>query len=128
MNTMKKKDSITGLLFFALSVVAPLLGARPSALVPARPPFLLAAEESQQEEGPSEAVIRKLAAMMPEQNFKRGEKQVSKGGAAPEGTTVYPVQILNSDGTVAFDANFFQEASGKWALFDNFGNVAHLTD
>jgi hypothetical protein len=124
---LKKKDLIICLLFFALSVVTPILGARPSAFVQARSP-LLAAEESKQEEGPSEAVIPKLAAMMSEQTFKRGEKQISKGGAAPEGTTVYPMQILNNDGTVAFDANFFQEASGKWALFDNFGNVAHLTD
>ena len=27
-----------------------------------------------------------------------------------------------------FDANFFQETSGKWALFDNFGNVARMPE
>jgi hypothetical protein len=93
-----------------------------------RMPALFAAEDSKSGEGPSEEVIRKLAAMMPDQTFKRGEKTTSKGGAAPEGTTVYPVQILNADGKLAFDANFFQEANGKWALFDNFGNVARMPD
>lgn len=91
-------------------------------------PDLFAAEENKSSEGPSEEVIRKLAAMMPDQTFKRGEKTISKGGAAPEGTTVYPVQILNADGKLAFDANFFQEAGGKWALFDNFGNIARMPD
>ena len=51
-------------------------------------PALFAAEDSKSGEGPSEEIIRKLAAMMPDQTFKRGEKQISKGGVAPEGTTV----------------------------------------
>ena len=63
-----------------------------------RIPALFAAEDTKSDEGPSEEVIRKVAAMMPDQTFKRGEKTTSKGGAAPEGTTVYPVQILNADG------------------------------
>jgi hypothetical protein len=89
---------------------------------------LSAAEDTKSNEGPPEEIIRKLAAMMPDQTFKRGEKTTSKGGTAPEGTTVYQVQILDADGKLAFDGNFFQEANGKWALFDNFGNVARMPD
>jgi hypothetical protein len=124
---MKKQYSVNCFLVFALLAGTNLSAAQPSSLSPVRLPAVLAAEESK-DEGPSEEVIRKLAAMMPEQKFKRGEKTTSKGGAAPEGTTVYPVQILNADGTLAFDANFFQEANGKWALFDNFGNVARMPE
>ena len=113
------------LLFLALSAATPVSGS--PRLFPVRMPALFTDEESQEDEEPSEAVIRKLAAMMPEQTFKRGEKTTSKGGAAPEGTTVYPVKILNADGSLAFDANFFQE-DGKWALFDNHGNVARMTE
>lgn len=36
--------------------------------------------------------------------------------------------LLNADGKLAFDANFFDEANGKWALFDNFGNVARMPE
>ena len=116
------------LLFFGLSTAAFLLGAPSASCLPVRTPALFFDEESKEEDGePSEAVIRKLAAMMPEQTFKRAEKTTSKGGAAPEGTTVYPVKILNADGSLAFDANFFQE-DGKWALFDNHGNVARMTE
>ena len=93
-----------------------------------RLPALFASEDTKPDGEPSEEIIRKLAAMMPDQTFKRGEKTTSKGGAAPEGTTVYPVQILNADGKLAFDANFFQEANGKWALFDDFGNVARMPE
>lgn len=121
---MKNKYSVTCLVFLALLVGPQLSGMQLISRSPARTPAVLAAEESKSDEGPSEALIRKLAAMMPDQTFKRGEKQISKGGTAPEGTTVFPVQILNADGKLAFDANFFLEASGKWALFDNFGNVA----
>ena len=121
---MKKKYCLAGFLF-VVSAVSPQLSGRPLAsVVPALPPSVFAEDESKKDEEPSEELIRKLAAMMPEQKFKRGEKQISRGGRAPEGTTVYPVQILNADGSVAFDANFFKEASGKWALFDNSGNVA----
>lgn len=114
--------------FLAVSVALPGLGAHPPLHLASQSPVLLADEESEEDEEPSEAVIRKLGAMMPEQSFKRGEKQISKGGAAPEGTAVYPVKILNADGSLAFEANFFQEASGKWALFDNFGNVARMPE
>lgn len=114
--------------FVALCMASSLVGSSQSALGVDRMPALFAAEDTKSGEGPSEEIIRKLAAMMPDQTFKRGEKQISKGGTAPEGTTVYPVQILNADGKLAFDANFFQEANGKWALFDNFGNVARMPD
>jgi hypothetical protein len=115
------------LLFFGFSTATSLSGAPSASCLPIRMPALFADEESKEDEEPSDAVIRKLAAMMPEQTFKRGEKTISKGGVAPEGTTVYPVKILNADGSLAFDANFFQEA-GKWALFDNHGNVARMTE
>ena len=114
--------------FVALCVASSLVGSSRSALGVDRMPALFAAEDTKSGEGPSEEIIRKLAAMMPDQTFKRGEKQISKGGAALEGTTVYPIQILNADGKLAFDANFFQEANGKWALFDNFGNVARMPE
>ena len=116
------------LLFLAVAIALSGFAAQPPLLLPARSAVLLVEEESEEGEEPSEAVIRKLAAMMPEQTFKRGEKEVSKGGAAPGGTTVYPVKILKADGSLAFDANFFQETSGKWALFDNFGNVARMPE
>lgn len=124
---MKKISHATALLFSALLIAPQFSRAHSSASAPPLPaPF--ADEENKADDGPPEAVIRKLAAMMPDQKFKRGEKTTSKGGAAPEGTTVYPVQIQNADGSVAFDANFFLEANGKWALFDNFGNVARMTE
>jgi hypothetical protein len=117
-----------GFLIAALSALSSVPGSAQPAHRVDRMPVLLAAEDSKADEEPSEEVIRKLAAMMPDQTFKRGEKTTSKGGAAPEGTTVYPVQILNADGKLAFDANFFKEGNGKWALFDNFGNVARMPD
>ncbi len=123
--TMKLKY---GLLVVAVCAISSLPGSAQPVFGVLRTPTLLAAEDSKAGEGPSEEVIRKLAAMMPDQTFKRGEKTVSKGGAAPEGTTVFPVQILNADGKRAFDASFFQEANGKWALFDNFGNVARMPE
>ena len=121
---MKKKHYLACLLFAASAGMPQLYGHPLTPLAPALSPSLFAEEETNADEGPSEELIRKLAAMMPEQKFKRSERQISKGGTAPEGTAVYPVQILNADDSVAFDANFFQEASGKWALFDNHGNVA----
>ena len=125
---MKNKYLVNCLLITTLLSASHSFAGPPSSFAPARAPLVLAAEDSTEDEKPSEAVIRKLAAMMPDQTFKRGEKTTSKGGTAPEGTTVYPIQILNADGSVAFDANFFQDASGKWALFDNFGNVARMPE
>ena len=94
-----------------------------------------AASESEEEESkaageaPTDALIRKLGAMTPDQTFKRGEPAPSKGGAAPEGTMVYPVQILGADGKLLFDANFFKDPKdGKWAVYDSAGNVMHSTD
>ena len=123
---MKMKSSL--LLLLGIWTAASLNAAPLPSLPSAAKPALFADEESEADEEPSDAVIRKLAAMMPEQTFKRGEETTSKGGVAPEGTTVYPVKILNADGSLAFDANFFKEASGKWALFDNHGNVARMTE
>jgi hypothetical protein len=117
-----------GFLFAAVCAASVIPGSARTALLADKTPILFAAEDTKSDAGPSEEIIRKLAAMMPDQTFKRGEKQISKGGTAPEGTTVYPVQILNADGKLAFDANFFQEAGGKWALFDNFGNVARMPE
>ena len=121
-------NSKFGFLFVAVCAAFSIAPSSQLALGTDRAPALLAADDTKSDEGPSEEIIRKLAAMMPDQTFKRGEKTTSKGGAAPEGTTVYPVQILNADGKLAFDANFFKEANGKWALFDNFGNVARMPD
>jgi len=33
-----------------------------------------------------------------------------------------------SPGKFAVDANFFKETNGKWAVFDNFGNVARMPE
>lgn len=84
------------------------------------------AGEDKQESGPPEAVIRKLAAMMPEQSFKREDTTVSGGKTAPKGAVVYPVQILNADGSALMKTFFFQE-SHNWAVFDEHGQVFHPT-
>src|SRR3954453_19092740 len=125
---MKTPSLMLAWLVIGALMIAPTVSATTGLRASARGLGVFAEEESADVDAPSEAVIRKLAAMMPDQTFKRGDKQTSKGGAAPEGTTIYPVKILNPDGTLAFDANFFKEASGKWALFDNFGNVARMPD
>lgn len=122
---MKSKSCLVFIALFFASFVS---ATGPGRFESAPATILLADEDEKPDEGPSEEVIRKLAAMMPDQTFKRGDKQTSKGGAAPEGTTVYPIKILNADGSLAFDANFFKEANGKWVLFDNFGNVARMPD
>ncbi len=87
----------------------------------------LFAEESEEDEGPPEAVIRKLAAMMPEQTFERGEPTKSDGKVAPKDTTVYPVQIKNAEGQTVLRAHFFKGENGKWSIFDESGNVMHET-
>jgi hypothetical protein len=76
--------------------------------------------------GPSEAVIRKLGAMMPEQKFKREETTVSDGKIAPKDATIYPVQLLNADGTPLFKAFFFKDGE-LWAVFDEAGQVMRET-
>jgi len=94
---------------------------------PSRLPHLFAQESEENEEGPPEAVIRKLAAMVPEQTFERGEPIKSDGKVAPKDTTVYPVQIKNAEGQTVLRASFFKGENGKWSIFDESGNVMHET-
>lgn len=83
-------------------------------------------EEEKTEGGPSEAVIRKLGAMMPDQKFKREETTVSDGKIAPKDATIYPVQLQNADGTPLMKVFFFQEGE-LWAIFDEAGQVMRET-
>jgi hypothetical protein len=92
-----------------------------------RLPQLLAEASEESEEGPPEAVIRKLGAMVPEQTFERGEPTKSDGKVAPKDTTVYPVQIKNAEGQTVLRAFFFKGDNGKWSIFDESGNVMHET-
>ena len=88
---------------------------------------LFTEESEESDEGPPEAVIRKLAAMVPEQTFERGEPIKSDGKVAPKDTTVYPVQIKNAEGQTVLRASFFKGDNGKWSIFDESGNVMHET-
>lgn len=97
------------------------------AAVTSRLPNLFAEESEDNDEGPPEAVIRKLAAMVPEQTFERGEPIKSDGKVAPKDTTVYPVQIKNAEGQTVLRASFFKGENGKWSIFDEAGNVMHET-
>jgi hypothetical protein len=83
-------------------------------------------DEEKSEAGPPEAVIRKLAAMMPEQTFKREATTVSDGKVAPKDAVIYPVQLLNADGSNLMKAFFFQEGE-LWAIFDEAGQVFRET-
>ena len=83
-------------------------------------------EEEKTEAGPPEAVIRKLAAMMPDQKFKREDTTVSDGKIAPKDAVIYPVQILNADGSSLMKVSFFQEGE-LWAIFDEAGQVMRET-
>ncbi|PZR76295.1 MAG: hypothetical protein DLM73_03020 [Chthoniobacterales bacterium] len=76
--------------------------------------------------GPPEEVVRKLAFMMPEQKFKRESTTVSDGKIAPKDAVIYPVQILNADGSLLMKVFFFQE-SDNWAVFDEAGQVFRPT-
>jgi hypothetical protein len=75
--------------------------------------------------GPPDAVIRKLGAITASQTYKRGHTLSSQGGITPKGTVIYPVQIINGDGSVAAVAYFFQDEFDNWAVFDKKGNVFH---
>ncbi len=88
--------------------------------------FQVFGEEEKNEAGPSEAVIRKLAAMMPDQKFEREATTVSDGKIAPKGTVIYPVQLLNGDGTPLMKVFLFQEGE-LWAVFDEAGQVMRET-
>lgn len=92
-----------------------------------RLPQLFTEESEEHEEGPPEDVIKKLAAMSPEQKFERGEPTKSDGKVAPKDTTVYPVQIKNAEGQTVLRAYFFKGENGKWSIFDESGNVMHET-
>ena len=88
--------------------------------------FQVFGEEEQNDAGPPETIIRKLAAMMPEQTFKREATTVSDGKIAPKDATIYPVQLMNADGTSLMKAFFFQEGD-LWAIFDEAGQVFRET-
>jgi hypothetical protein len=86
-------------------------------------------DASTDDAAPTDEVVRKLAAMTADQTFKREAPTVSKGGPAPEGTTVFPVKINDAGGKLLFDATFFKDPKdGKWAIVDSAGNVMHSTD
>ena len=88
--------------------------------------FQVLGEEEKTEAGPPDAVIRKLAAMMPEQTFKREATAVSDGKIAPKDAVIYPVQVLNADGSNLMKVTFFQEGE-LWAIFDEAGQVMRET-
>ena len=92
-----------------------------------RLPQLFTEESEEHDEGPPEAVIRKLAAMVPEQTFERGESTKSDGKVAPKDTTVYLVQIKNAEGQTVLRAYFLKGDNSKWSIFDESGNVMHET-
>jgi hypothetical protein len=83
-------------------------------------------EGEKSDAGPSEAVIRKLAAMMPDQTFKREAVTTSDGKIAPKSAPVYPVQVMNADSTPLMKVFFFQEGE-LWAIFDEAGQVMRET-
>jgi hypothetical protein len=82
--------------------------------------------EEEKSDGPPEAIIRKLAAMMPEQTFKRETTTVSDGKIAPKDSVIYPVQLLNADGSPLMKTFFFKEGE-LWAIFDEAGQVFRET-
>jgi hypothetical protein len=86
-------------------------------------PRVFAESESESEDGPPEAVIRKLAAMMADQTIKRNGTKESDGKIAPKDATVYDVDINNADGKLAFKAFLFKAENGKWTLFDEAGHT-----
>ena len=89
--------------------------------------FQVFGEESDKSDAaPSEAVIRKLGAMMPEQTFKREATTVSDGKIAPKDTVIYPVQLLNADSSPLMKVFFFKEGE-LWAVFDEAGQVMRET-
>jgi hypothetical protein len=83
-------------------------------------------EEEKSEAGPPETVVRKLAAMMPDQTFKREATTVSDGKIAPKDAVIYPVQVLNADSSPLMKVFFFQEGE-LWAIFDEVGQVMRET-
>jgi hypothetical protein len=88
--------------------------------------FQVFGEEEKTDAGPSEATIRKLGAMMPEQKFKREEPTVSDGKIAPKDATIYPVALQNADGSPLMKVFFFKEGE-LWAIYDEAGQVMRET-
>ena len=83
-------------------------------------------EEEKTDAGPPETVVRKLAAMMPEQTFKREATTVSDGKVAPKDAVIYPIQLQNADGSPLMKTFFFQEGE-LWAIYDEAGQVFRET-
>jgi hypothetical protein len=89
--------------------------------------FQVFGEESDKSDaGPSEAIIRKLGAMMPDQTFKREATTTSDGKIAPKDAVIYPVQVLNADSSPLMKVFFFKEGD-LWAIFDEAGQVMRET-
>lgn len=120
---MKNQFLVAVVVIAALSSGAQLFGKHSAPT--SRLPHLFTEESDENDEGPPEPVIRKLAAMVPEQTFERGEPIKSDGKVAPKDTTVYPVQIKNAEGQTVLRASFFKGDNGKWSIFDESGNVMH---
>jgi hypothetical protein len=83
-------------------------------------------EDEKTDAGPPEAIIRKLAAMMPEQIFERQATTVSDGKIAPKDATIFPVQLKNADGSPLMKTFFFKEGE-LWAIYDEAGQVFRET-
>lgn len=105
---MKKYSLITCAVFVSLFAASQVFG------------------EDKSDAGPPEAVIRKLGAMMPEQTFKREATTVSDGKVAPKDAVIYPVQLMNADGSPLMKTFFFKEGE-LWAIFDEAGQVFRET-
>jgi len=88
--------------------------------------FQVFGEEEKNDAGPSEATIRKLGAMMPEQTFKREATTMSDGKIAPKDSVIYPIQLMNADGSPLMKVFFFKEGD-LWAIFDEAGQVMRET-
>jgi hypothetical protein len=95
---------------------------------PSRLQHLFAEEsEEHEDEGPPDAVVKKLGAMMDTQTFDRKESIKSDGKHAPKDATVYPIEIKNAEGKVELKLFFFKGDNGKWSVYDEAGNVMHET-
>src|SRR6266404_264687 len=79
---------------------------------PSRLPQLFAEESENEEEGPPDAVVKKLGAMMDTQTFERKESSKSDGKHAPKDATVYPIDIKNAEGKVELKLFFFKGDNG----------------
>jgi hypothetical protein len=104
---------------------APWASARHAAATSHSPQLF--AESEDEDEGPPEAIIRKLGAMSADQKFERGEEIKSDGKHAPKDTPVYPVQINDAEGKPMLKLFYFKGENGKWSVYDEAGNVMHET-